>query len=130
MRYCLAAAVCMWTASACRSQPVGVVPPAPPLAAGSASLRGVVMDPRYRPVRLALVRLVVADHSWTVAGQATTQASGTFVFSGITPGTFVLWVDAFGFDMSADTVHLAPEHADSLRVQLRPSGKPDPHDPF
>jgi hypothetical protein len=97
---------------------------------GSASLRGVVTDPRHRPVRLALVRLVVADHSWTVAGQATTQASGTFVFSGITPGTFVLWVDAIGFDMSADTVRLAPEHADSLRVQLRPSGKPDPHDPF
>ena len=130
MRYCLAAAVITLTASACRSRPVVAIPPEPALAAGRASLRGVVTDLRHRPLRRALVRLVMADSAWVLAGEATTQASGTFAFSGLRPGTFVLWVSAIAFDLSADTVHLAPEQADSLRVQLRPSGKPDPHDPF
>jgi len=93
--------------------PVGIVTDARAQGAGSATLRGSVLDPSGGAVPGAVVTVTSARTSAT--REAVTNASGAYVFPALTSGPYRLEVHLDGFaPWPGSEVHLSP--GDSLNV--------------
>jgi hypothetical protein len=84
--------------------------------AGSGAVHGVIHDAAHRPVAGAEVELNAARSAWTRTLAA--DASGTFAFTAVPVGDYVLRVRAEGFQTSTVQLTVVSGAAPSTHVQL------------
>lgn len=82
-----------------------------------ARLQGTVVDPQHRPVAGAQVT-VRAAHS-ALSFQATTGATGEFLFSALPAGDYVVLIAQPGFSRLSEPLTLASNTSPRLRFELR-----------
>src|SRR5580700_9819218 len=80
------------------------------------TVRGVVHDPQHRPVAGASVKLKSATSDWT---QTTlTDQDGSFSFSAVPVGDYLVTVTKSGFADDQQTVTVASDSSPTLHYQL------------
>ena len=81
------------------------------------TIRGVVHDPQHRPVVGATVKLKSATSDWSQTAQ--TDADGSFSFSAVQVGDYVLTVSKSGFADMQETATVLSDTAPVLHFQLK-----------
>jgi tetratricopeptide (TPR) repeat protein len=90
----------------------------------SATLQGAVRDSKARPVAGATVYLQVKDGAQTLS--APSDAAGSYRFSGLREGVYMLRVEAQGFGQSTfGPCVLGPKEAKQLDLTLEAGGAPE-----
>jgi outer membrane cobalamin receptor len=81
------------------------------------SVRGIVHDPRHRPIPGAAVQLRAATSYWSQAAQ--TNPDGEFTFPAVPIGDYVVTVTVPGFEKSEQNVTVVADSSPVLHFMLR-----------
>ncbi|WP_334158216.1 TonB-dependent receptor [Oryzomicrobium sp.] len=84
--------------------------------AAAADIRGTVADALGQPLAAAALTLKTPDGQ--VAGQARSDASGQFAFSGAAPGTYAILANKPGFQTGTAIVNLTAQGAAPVKITL------------
>jgi hypothetical protein len=80
------------------------------------SVRGIVHDPQHRPVENAMVMLRSKTSEWSTS--ANTDATGQFIFNGVSLGEYTVTVVAPSFNQSAQNVRVVAGSQPVLHFSL------------
>jgi len=80
------------------------------------SVRGIVHDPQHRPVENAMVMLRSQTSDWSTS--ATTDATGQFVFNGVSLGEYTVTVVAPSFNQSTQNIRVNSSSQPVLHFSL------------
>jgi Carboxypeptidase regulatory-like domain/TonB dependent receptor/TonB-dependent Receptor Plug Domain len=80
------------------------------------TVRGIVHDPQHRPIAGASVQIKSATSDWSQSVQ--TDQAGTFSFTGVPVGNYVVKATKAGFADSQETVTVASDSSPILHFQL------------
>jgi hypothetical protein len=80
------------------------------------NVRGVVHDPQHRPVADAEVRFKSASSAWTETVQ--TEQDGSFTFSAVPVGDYIVIVRKAGFAIAQENVTVASDSSPILHFML------------
>jgi hypothetical protein len=89
----------------------------PALATVFGTVRGIVHDPQHRPVADASVKLKSATSDWTQTAQ--TDQVGTFSFSAVPVGDYLVTVTKSGFADDQQAVTVVSDSSPTLHFQLK-----------
>ena len=86
----------------------------------SATLRGVVKDPKGAVVRDAAVTLASTERG--TPRQVKTNDDGTYVFTSVDPGPYTLKVEAHGFKTATSNITLSPSETRGFDISMEVGG--------
>src|SRR6267154_1042709 len=88
----------------------------PAFASVFGSVRGIVHDPQHRPVENAMVMLRSQTSEWSTS--ASTDATGQFIFNGVSLGEYTVTVVAPSFNQAAQNVRVSSGSQPVLHFSL------------
>lgn len=89
----------------------------PARATNFGDVRGIVHDPQHHPVLGA--RVAIHDRSSTWTKTTDTNAQGTFEFSSVPVGEYMVWVEASGFQQSAQVTTVTSARSPILHFMMK-----------